>query len=67
MAELLPFLQEGLTVENLVTLAVALLALGIGWLILKFVLKMAWRAFSIGCIGILLLGGIWAVFTFFLS
>ena len=62
-----PIFQQDFTPDSLATIAVALVAVAIGWLILRFVLKIAWRAFLIGCLGILILGAVLAGATFFLG
>ncbi len=62
-----PIFQQDFSPDSLVTIAVAFVAIAIGWLILRIVLKIAWRAFLIGCLGILILGGIVVGATFFLG
>ena len=62
-----PIYQQGFSPKMLVTIAAALVAIAIGWLILRIVLKMAWRTFLIGCLGTLILGGVVVGATFFLG
>ncbi len=62
-----PIFQLDFSSDSLITIAIALVAIAIGWLILRFVLKIAWRAFLIGCLGILILGAIVVGATFFLG
>lgn len=65
MYTLTTYFQQDFTAETLITIVAALLALAVGWLILRFVLKIAWRAFAIGCAGILILGVCLAAAAFF--
>jgi hypothetical protein len=52
---------------NWVLLAVVGIALAIGWTFLRIVLRLTIRMFSMGCIGLLLLGGIVAAVAYFSS
>jgi hypothetical protein len=45
-------------VENWVTLAVVLVALAVGWWVIKTVLRLTMRAFAMGCTGLVLLVGL---------
>jgi hypothetical protein len=44
--------------DPLMQIMVFILALAIGWLLIRFIFKLAKRVFMIGCVAILLLGAI---------
>ncbi len=48
-----------------VTIAIAAVVLVVAWVILRSVLRLTMRMFSIGCVGLLLLGVALAVFVYF--
>ncbi len=54
MEPLLPFLQ--IPTDEILRIVLLIAALLVLWAILRFVLRLAMRAFSIGCLLILLLG-----------
>ncbi len=47
-----------------VTIAIAAVVLVVAWVILRSVLRLTMRMFSIGCVGLLLLGVALAVFVY---
>ena len=47
----------GITTNQLMIVGIVLIVLVVGWYILKAVLKIAGKVFSVGCFTILLLGG----------
>jgi len=51
-----PLIQE--TTYNWWWIVGALIALAVGWSILNFFLKLAWQVFTLGCLGLLILGGV---------
>ena len=52
--------------NDLLTIALLLIGFAVVWTILRSVLKLTARLFSIGCIAIVLLvGGVWLVTTVF--
>ncbi len=48
-----------------VTLGIVLVALVVGWTILKAVLRLTTRVFSLGCLGLLVLAGVLAAMSYF--
>ena len=42
--------------SELVNIVYLILAIGLGWIILRFILKLARKIFMIGCVSILLIG-----------
>ncbi len=56
----------GVTTGQLITVTLVCLALVVGWYVLKAVLKIAARVFTIGCFTIVLLGaGLYLYFALF--
>ena len=53
------------TVQYYVQIALLILALVVGWTILKFVLRLAGRVFRMGCGGILFIGIILFLINYF--
>ncbi|MCC6190212.1 MAG: hypothetical protein IT318_14365 [Anaerolineales bacterium] len=47
-----------------VTLGIVVVALVVGWTILKAVLKLTTRVFSLGCLGLLALAGVLAAMAY---
>lgn len=52
----MPFLESA----DWVTLGIVLAVLVIGWTILKAVLRLTMRVFTLGCLGLIVLGGVLA-------
>lgn len=50
--------QQDFSPRTLIAITVAIVLAALGWLILRFVLKLAWRAFLLGCVGILIVGAV---------
>jgi|GEM_PF-5232713 len=44
---------------------IAVVALGLAWFVLRFVLKWAMRIFWVGCISVVVLGALYLAATFF--
>ncbi len=49
---------QGMLSDPLLKVFFLILALAIGWLLIRFIFKLAMRVFMIGCAAILLLGGV---------
>lgn len=60
---LAPTLQE-LGRSSLILAVAVIVALAIGWTILRFVLRLTMRLFMLGCLGILTLGAVLAALAF---
>jgi hypothetical protein len=48
-----------------VTAGIVIVALVVGWTILKTVLRLTMRVFTLGCVGLLVLGAILAAMAYF--
>jgi hypothetical protein len=44
------------SVNQLIPVILLVLGLGVAWLVVRFVFKLAMRAFVLGCVGIIFLG-----------
>ena len=54
-------LIETLPMNTLLLVSFLVLVLGIGWMVIRFVLKLAMRVFWLGCLGIVVLGTLLAM------
>jgi hypothetical protein len=50
---------------NWVMLGVAVVVLVVGWTIVRTVLRLTMRVFALGCVGLLVLGGVLAALAYF--
>jgi len=48
----------GIDNSEIVNIVLLILAIGLGWTVLRFLLKLARKIFMIGCVSILLIGGL---------